>query len=382
MSTQKRSLEEYLGELIWGRFICPFCYNSYPRYQVEYKCRDTNCKLNKEAHHPAITEFGQIKCPNDNTFMIRVCKIKICKKEISDNILKSNFPFSIIGITNSGKTTYITMMLNELGKLKNPVLNLSSDDKYTKDHQDKIYEKLKKLQLPKSTISGKLTPQLWCINNKHRNNQNKSQKQSFTIFDGAGEDHQKRLTITEPEMNYIKCSKAIILTLDPLILESVKKKKMVDDSVRKHSLSGGTEEKDPAHKIVKDLILYINEARKGKRCDAPIKIPVAIIFTKIDTIIHTFSPNSPIHSPNSSIINGQVDLPQINDISNYIRSWLVSNQEHEFIDSLKPFENYRFFGVSSLRYPPKADLILDRKPEPHRVLDPILWLFKDQDLID
>jgi len=65
-----------------------------------------------------------------------------------------------------------------------------------------------------------------------------------------------------------------------------------------------------------------------------------------------------------------------------VEDWLEAIEERGLLMSLKAnFPNHKFFGISSYGQPPKDDGTLN-KPNPHRVLDPILWLFKNKDFID
>ena len=66
-----------------------------------------------------------------------------------------------------------------------------------------------------------------------------------------------------------------------------------------------------------------------------------------------------------------------------IRNWLEQIGESAFIDALDShFKEYYFFGVSSYGAPPKNAHTLPDEIKPHRVLDPILWLFKWAKFID
>lgn len=114
-------------------------------------------------------------------------------------------------------------------------------------------------------------------------------------------------------------------------------------------------------------------------------IPVAVVLTKFDTIINhrAFGPQALIKSSSLTVRNGMVDMAEIQQVDSEIRNWLEQIGESAFIDALDShFKEYYFFGVSSYGAPPKDAYTLPDEFKPHRVLDPILWLFKRAKFID
>ena len=45
-------------------------------------------------------------------------------------------------------------------------------------------------------------------------------------------------------------------------------------------------------------------------------------------------------------------------------------------------EKGHFFGVSSYGEPPETQGSVNENIKPHRILDPVLWLFKEEKFID
>ena len=114
-------------------------------------------------------------------------------------------------------------------------------------------------------------------------------------------------------------------------------------------------------------------------------IPVAVVLTKFDTILNhrAFGPQAIIRKSSLTIKDGRVDMAEIQQVDAEIRYWLEQIGESPFIDALDAnFREYYFFGVSSYGAPPKNQYTLVDEIKPHRVLDPILWLFKREGFID
>jgi len=331
-----------------------------------------------------------IKCANPGhpTGYATLRRCPLCNVDLPLSVLQNyNLPICIVGVASSGKTNYITVMLHELNKIENSMIALSFQNTETMMHQANnrrlIYENR---QPPAAANFDDPMPQIWEI----RYNTNKSSGSSgavnaynFTIFDGAGEaittmNNDSRIA------RYISKAKAFLLVVDPLTLESVRNGNVVDEEDRKKSLGGGEGETWEANIIVNQItnkMRELNSLNQGKKLD----IPVAVVLTKFDTILNSypqFSQNATIRRPKLSIVNDRIDTDEIDDVHNSIKGWLETIGENGIISSLEHnYNRYKLFGVSSYGEPPIEAYKLPRI-NPHRVLDPILWLFKDMGYIE
>lgn len=296
-----------------------------------------------------------------------------------------NLPFSIVGVSNSGKTNYITVMLHELGKSSGLRLALGHQTKETLDHQNENYHRIyEEHARPESTQSGENMPQIWYIKNLQKKRGSEVPTYTFTIFDGAGEDHENNLDPSSTVCRYINASEAIILAIDPLVLSKIRRGGVVDHDVMVNSLGGYEGETKNAEDVINSVTSYIKAAR-GIKATKVLDIPVAVILTKFDTILNhkAFGPQALIRSKSLTVRNGRVDTTEISQVDEEIRNWLYEIGEGAFIDALDShFKEYYFFGVSSYGNPPKNAYTLSDEIAPHRVLDPILWLFKKAKFID
>lgn len=378
-------------------FTCPFCIRSYPKTQITYYCPDCGTEAD-----PGIFALvnGRIKCKgpkllnnnsNGSSVSNHKCggyatlrKCPSCGSTIPDIALQTpNLPFSIVGVANSGKTNYITVMLHELAN-SDLGLALGHQTPETMQHQRENYNRIyNEHRVPEATAPGTQDPQIWFIMNNQKRFANMVPTYTFTIFDGAGEDHEN-LDPSSITCRYIKASKAIILTIDPLVLPNVRNSGTIDEKTIRNSLGGDEGAIRNEEEIINSVANYIKTARgihPGKMLD----IPVAVVLTKFDTLLNhpAFGPQALIKNSSLTVRDGKVDLSEILQVSEEIKNWLNQIGEKQFIRVLSShFKNYCFFGVSSYGAPPIDSINLPKEIKPHRVLDPILWLFKLSNFID
>lgn len=365
-----------------AKFTCPFCIREYKKRNVLYVCPDCGTETSSR---PFVR--GPVKCKNSNCGgFATLRKCPSCGEIIPKMALETpNLPFSIVGVSNSGKTNYITVMLHELGRSSGLRLALGHQTKATLDHQNTNYNLIyEQHTIPEATQSGESTPQIWFIKNLQKRRGNEVPTYTFTIFDGAGEDHENNLDPSSTVCRYINASRAIILAIDPLVLPSIRKGGVVDFNIMSNSLGGDEGQSKNAEDVINSVATYIKTAR-GIKTTKMLDIPVAVVLTKFDTIINhpAFGPQALIKKSSLTVRNGTVDLSEIQQVDAEIRNWLEQIGEGAFIDTLDShFKEYYFFGVSSYGSPPTDAYSLPEMIKPHRVLDPILWLFKRAHFLD
>jgi len=390
--------------LLKSEIMCPNCITPSSKNEILYYCE--KCK---ELVNPNSNFFEKQKLILKN-YLINIGEQKImcdhcnscdnikiaCPKcsnvamksftEIPKEVLEqSYFPFSIVGVTQSGKTNYITVMLEELKRNNELGLSLIPLNKEAKalqkKHKELIYDKHTP---PDPTEPGRRPdPQIWQIQNGQKRGAKIIPSLAFTIYDGAGEDSTNDDPVNK---NYIKYSEAVIITIDPLTLEYVRpyiKKEDIESSERDFNAGGGRY--DTAEDALKNVLEKIREKKsiKNKRLD----IPIAIVFTKFDTIrknkqLYDKLGEDPVND-DFDIKYKKVNILQIKQASNQIESFLEEVGENNFLHLVKNnFNNYMFFGVSSYGMPPKNKHTTPDQIKPYRVLAPILWLFKKKEFLD
>lgn len=370
-----------------AKFTCPFCMREYDKKDIQYVCNNggghqKNNELQPDGRYwfsAGRFSRGTVKCKCGEMVTTRGCPK--CNQILPKMALETpNLPFSIVGVSNSGKTNYITVMLHELGRSSGLNLALGHETTDTLDHQRKnertIYEEHETVEATRTMEM----PQIWYIKNLQEQHGNAVPTYTFTIYDGAGERYENNLEAGSVEFNYIKASKAILLTIDPLLLPNISRGGIVDANVMNNSL--GQNRTDYVRRRAEDVLNGVAEYIKSARGIAVTKkldVPVAVVLTKFDTILShpVFGPQALIKNPSLTVKNGRVDLAEIQEVDREIRYWLEQIGESGFINVLEShFKEYCFFGVSSFGASPTSQGVLPDEIRPHRVLDPILWLFK------
>ena len=368
-----------------GKFTCPYCMRQYRKNEVLYVCPDCRKETHRKWYQREpikcnAASSGGVQCGGYAT--IRKCPY--CGERLPQSILENdNLPFSIVGVASSGKTNYITVMLHELGRFSDIRVSLNPVNDEAQNTQSKNSNTIYERHIPvESTASGAKTPQIWMIKNLLKRKSSRVPTYTFTIFDGAGEDYQNNLDITSTICRYIQTSKAVLIALDPLILDGVKK--IVDPDVRKASLGDNKTLGEDSRNLINKLATYIKSAwgiKSGKLLD----IPVAIILTKFDMLINhnAFAPNALVKNPSMAVDrNGHINMTEFQQVDSEIRNWLYAIGEGSFVNAIESnFKEFLFFGVSSFGEAPDASKHL-KNVSPHRVLDPVLWLFSKAGFID
>lgn len=364
------------------KFTCPYCMQTYRHEEIKHVCPDCGT----EAHPGMADRMGlhPVKCPTPGCggfATLRMCPK--CNSVLPQEVLDTkNLPFSIVGMVSSGKTNYITVMLEELAKFHSIPLSLSAADTRTREIHKKDKERLFDGNPVEGTVAGTITPQIWTIKNLSRRTSSTVPTYTFTIFDGAGENYEQNLDPSSPVCRNIRASKAVILTLDPLILPKVME--IVSDEARIASLGGrDSEVKDPMN-IVNDMARYIRNAY-GMRTDRVLSVPVAVVLTKFDVVLnHPSFPQTATVKSASLLTDSEchVNEGEFAAVDREIRDWLMRIGEMAFIRTLEAnFKDMCFFGVSSFGSAPDTkNHIASLKP--HRVLDPVMWLFKKSGFVD
>ena len=368
-----------------AQFVCPFCINTYDKDLVMYVCPDCTTATVPGGLSRLLSKRVKCSnpdCPTRGYATRRVCPE--CDETIPLSVLQADghLPISIVGGGYSGKTNYITVMLQELYNVPDMnYLSLGFMNNETmlhhESHRQMIYDDR---QPPESTRFEALRPQIWEIKNDTSLGKNKNvPTYTFTIFDGAGE----RITNMDDVIaRYINTSQAILLVMDPLTLSNIRRGGIVDDDVMRNSLAGGDVGGATANTILAQITRHIREL-SGIPATERLKTPVAVVLTKFDTILnhHLFRHDTYLRQPKLTITDGRISIEEIDSNHRDITDWLTAIGENGFVAALNNnFETYRLFGVSSYGTPPETASKLP-PINPHRVLDPILWLFKSVNYI-
>jgi hypothetical protein len=132
---------------------------------------------------------------------------------------------------------------------------------------------------------------------------------------------------------------------------------------------------------VSELIRNDRKLNKSER----IKIPVAAVFSKFDTIapiVKKINQNCTVLDPSPHCKEGAFVMGDWYNVKNEIESLLQKWGATALTQQLDiNYSNYSYFAMSALGNSPKADNHIDR-PSPHRIEDALLWILKEKGVIE
>jgi GTPase SAR1 family protein len=376
--------------------VCPYCYNDFVEKEIQFRCSgrpgsgERACPVGRDEHlmtwlgyatplPPAFSADGrklQARCPDckgDTTR--RLCPH--CHSRLPVHFGKVDGRLiAMIGAKQSGKTVFMTVLIHELMHRIGRVLDaaiVGSDDEtrrsFDRDYDQRLYQEH---SLPDTTrpvaARAQRRPLVFRLTLQQRRLARfSSAREKHTIlsfFDTAGED----LTTSESvdlNVRYLSNADGIILLLDPLQMPGARVQALPDTILPDDS--GGFER--PLN-----VLTRVTELLREKLSDPTQKIrtPVAVVFSKLDALEHTFSPGTAL--TRVPALGAQFDTAGSLAVHRQVQA-LLDDWDGPLIDQLMRhnYEHFRYFGVSALGGLP-VDPRTVGEIRPHRVHDPFFWL--------
>ena len=359
-------------------FVCPYCMREICNGDLLYfckKCKRTYTEAQAKSGGLGRVVKKQYYCCNESITGQRLCPncvgiaphtdpprgiddIRILPQEIYN--AKNEFRFCLTGYSRSGKTQYITQLLEYISK--KPIPGIDSTfflDNETRTIKNLIRQKLFVNGSMARTPPGYLDPMLFDI---------KCGRQSYisVFYDIAGEDFAGMYESRATEC--IWSSKNVILIIDPTTLDGVKNHPKVKavKGLNIAEFSDG-EVADPLN----SYLLFIK--KKYQKWEKHLKkVNLAVVFSKMD-LFYEDGDFPPILSSESNFFtDGRFNVGEADAVSKAMVNWLILKEGSILSGSLSSFPNVRLFGVSSGVgvYEDNEEKVRETK----RLLDPYLWL--------
>ncbi|ACY96978.1 MULTISPECIES: TRAFAC clade GTPase domain-containing protein [Thermomonospora] len=379
------------------RLICPYCYLPFQPREIKFRCTGLRgpagegCERKRDEKQEQY--FGLVK-PLPPAFSAKgermAARCPHCRGETTQRICPhchsllpvhfdrvDNKMIAMVGAKATGKTVYMTVLLHELmhsvGRRFNAAV-VGSDD-HTRAEFSRRYEKTlyRERMLPGTTRTARAEPRRPLVfkvtlDEQRRLRRSRNRDTITSFFDTAGEDLTSRESV-ELNVRYLAAADGIILLLDPLQMRGARK--LARPGTPLPVLDEHTDSPVNVLARVTDLLYQAQQRSPQSR----VPTPIAVAFSKIDALRHTFSADSPLlwEPPSDKPCFDEADSLAVHE---YVRA-LLHEWEGGQIDHIltRNYTAFRYFGLSALGDSPTENNEVDPKGiRPYRVADPFLWL--------
>jgi len=380
--------------------VCPFCFRRIDSGHLAYQCAgrgNVDCKKEQDETRLRLTASqletyptflppagrgASTNCPTcGGPARRRACPT--CHTALPIDFVDSKSPMiGLVGAKGSGKTVLMTVLVKQLrdvvGKRFTADIRIATDNPdghqglsdYQANREVPLYSNRTLptgTQQQGSTARQRTTPVVlrWRQESARLVGGQTLRSTVLSFVDTAGEDLND--IDTAFTLQYLSVCDALIITLDPFAIPGARsrlnlprKAIQVDDEVPLDVVSHITELLRTEHNI------------KTKK---KIKIPVAIVFTKIDAFYPSLDRQNPIMAKPSAVPSYQdADGQSVHEhMLSLMHEWdAAAIDNHMRLN----YTDYRYFGVSALGAEPdyEGGVVAPGGVQPHRVEDPVLWL--------
>lgn len=362
---------------------CPYCWNLVRERELLRHCSDICEKALPDGTRQHATYFParDSHCPHGGEPpTVRYCND--CKERLEhDYITTPSRVIATIGSTESGKSTYVGVLIREMqnrvgdsfGGMSTELVGDASRERYRTAFANPLYAEGRTVN--KTDLAARLDPLLFMTRKRRRRAlplPDRLVAGMNVFYDTAGEAIMNETNLG-PLAKYIDAADGILFVLDPLQFSSVRR--VVDDNTLVPSA---------AHNQVQMLqrTAELLRERRGLPATRTITTPLAVVLAKIDTVTDLLPASSVLlHASGHDGAYQEADGRQVHDeVRAVLSTWTDGKQLLNVVDN--SFSKYRFFGVSALGDAPVAQgTVSPSGIHPLRVEDPMLWLLAQFGLI-
>jgi hypothetical protein len=377
---------------------CPFCFRKIDTSHLAYQCAgrgnvectkavdDIRAKLTGSKQEtfptflPAADQNGSTNCPKcGGPARRRACPE--CHTALPIDFVDSKSPMiGLVGAKGSGKTVLMTVLVKQLravvGQRFGADIQIATDNPdgrqgladYQANREVPLYSGR---TLPPTTQRQEAAPRRspvvlrWRQESARRLSGPGLSTTILSFMDTAGEDLNDLGTAFT--LQYLSVCDALMITLDPFTLPGARARLNLPEQAIK-----------VGDDVALDVVVRITELLRtehGVKTKRKIKIPVAIVFTKIDAFYRDLERQNPIMAePPALPAYHNADGQAVHEnMLSLLHSWNAAEIEtHMRLN----YSDYRYFGVSALGAEPDYTngQVAPGGVQPHRVEDPVLWL--------
>jgi hypothetical protein len=378
--------------------VCPFCFQKIDSSHLAFQCSgrgNIDCKKEQDKArvrltgslietYPTFTATNgrgttSAPCPTcGGRAMRRACPQ--CHTALPIEFVDSRSPMiGLVGAKGSGKTVLMTVMVKQLRDVV--AKRFDADIRMVTDNPDghqglSDYQASREAPLYARGTLPTGTAQL--AERKHstpivvRWRQESSRllgghydSMLMSFVDTAGEDlNNLETTFT---LEYVAVCDALMITLDPFALPGARARL----NLPKEAIQVADDVPLDVVTRITELLRVEHRVKTRKR----IKLPVAIVFTKIDAFYPNLDRNNPIMAATGAVPGYvEADGQAVHEhMLALMHEWNASDIDtHMRLN----YSDFRYFGVSALGAEPdyKQYAVAPGGVQPHRTEDPVLWL--------
>jgi hypothetical protein len=376
---------------------CPFCFRKIDTAHLAYQCTGRGNKACEKGEDEARVKLTHSTLATFPTFVPepgrgastncpacggpakrRACPD--CHTALPIDFVDSRSPMiGLVGAKGSGKTVLMTVLVKQLrdsvGRRFGADIRIATDNPdghqglsdYQASREVPLYSAGK---LPAGTQQqaqqGRMPVVLrWRQESARRMGGPTLNSTVLSFMDTAGEDLNDLETAFD--LQYLSVCDALMITLDPFALPGARAR-----------LNLPTDAIQVADDVPLDVVARITELLRTEyklKNRRRIKMPVAIVFTKIDAFYPSLDRQNPIMAQPPAVPAYQdADGQAVHEhVLALIKQWNAADID----DHLRlNYSDYRYFGVSALGAEPDYTdrTVAPGGVQPHRVEDPVLWL--------
>lgn len=400
--------------------VCPFCFQEIDSSRLAYQCagrgnvpckkEEDNARFRLTGSHvetyptfipdtssrnsllsrsglavsrlPLSTSPNSAPCPKcGGPSRRRACPQ--CHTALPIDFVDSKSPMiGLVGAKGSGKTVLMTVLVKQLrdnvGRLFGADINMATENPdgyqgladYQTNREQPLYDErtLPAVTAQQGTAARqRVTPVVlrWRHEAARLVGGQALRSTVLSFVDTAGEDLNDLDTAFT--LQYLSVCDALMITLDPFALPGARS--------RLNLPSAAIQVADDVPLHVINRITELLRVELGVRNNRRIKLPVAIIFTKIDAFYPMLDRQNPIMGKPSGAgwydeADGQICHEHMLAL---LHEWGADDIDtHMRLN----YDRYRHFGVSALGAEPDytSGRVAPGGVQPHRVEDPVLWL--------
>jgi hypothetical protein len=365
-----------MPELRDQRIVCPKCFVRYPAEARLLVCQNEAC-----------VKAGQSIPESEADFHGDQPVCRECGREISMRLCpKCGFEFSghsagaemlgvsMVGAERCGKSHFLTVLVNsvkqEMTKAYGCALYPLGGDTPIAQDNEKYFEPLfVHGQCVSSTLQEDVEPLIYSL--VFPDGKASGKTANLTFYDACGANFGSVRRMEESNRN-IYNSRGVLFLIDPSQFSAIRE--------RRRALGKPVSDVDPATLLAR-MIHLIRGGGGQSDIRKKITIPIAVCLTKLDIVKPYLDASSFLASRSRQLKQPGFDPIDFDSCSMEVMSLIESWSGKDLINQImSQFETYGFFGFSSLGEEPSDDNRVTHI-QPHRVMDPFLWILWKNSII-